>query len=97
MLESFWHENPDTRPSTIQETATLQTALPLVAGAMGIALMPSTVRNLAYRSVVTRDIVEAIPPLQAIVVWRTEETTSPAVQRVLHLLTHPNLWDASRT
>ncbi|MEF3120121.1 LysR family transcriptional regulator [Kocuria flava] len=93
LLEQFWRDNPDTHPTTIQETATLQTALPLVAGGMGVALMPGTVRHMAQRSVIVRDISEAIPPMLAIVLWRKREDSSPAVQRVIHLLTHPGLWD----
>ncbi len=96
LLESFWRENPDTRPDTVQQTSTLQTALPLVAGGMGIALMPSTVQRVAHRSVIVREVIEKIPPLLAIVLWRTGEDTSPAVQRVIHLLTHPDLWESSR-
>ncbi|GGG61464.1 LysR family transcriptional regulator [Kocuria dechangensis] len=93
LLEQFWRDHPATRPDTIQETATLQTALPLVAGGMGVALMPGTVRHMAQRSVIVREISETIPPLLAIVLWRKGEDSSPAVQRVVHLLTHPDLWD----
>jgi hypothetical protein len=64
---------------------------------MGIALMPSTVQHVAHRLVIVREGVETIPPLLAIVLWREGEDISPAIQRVIHLITHPDLWESSRT
>ncbi|MFI7482045.1 LysR family transcriptional regulator [Kocuria sp. M1R5S2] len=86
LLEHVWQQMPHVRPRRIHETSTLQTALPLVAGGMGVALMPSTVRQLAHRAVIVRELSTPVPPLVATVLWRRDGTRSPALTRVIRLL-----------
>jgi DNA-binding transcriptional LysR family regulator len=60
-------------PARMQSTHLLQTAVALVAGGMGVALVPESFReNLQIRGVVYRSLSEKTPVAELIAVWRTD-------------------------
>lgn len=61
------------RPARIQTTRLLQTAVALVAGGIGIALVPESFRNnLQIRGVVYRTLSGTPPIAELVAVWRTD-------------------------
>lgn len=69
------------RPARTQATRLLQTAVALVAGGVGIALVPEAFReNLQIRGVVYRSLVGETPIAELIAVWRTDND-SPLLGR----------------
>jgi DNA-binding transcriptional LysR family regulator len=68
-------------PVRTQATRLLQTAVALVAGGIGIALVPASFRdNLKVRCVVYRPILGKTPLAELIAVWR-EDNKSPLLAR----------------
>ena len=64
-------------PARMQSTRLLQTAVALVAGGMGVALIPASFRdNLQIRGVVYRPLAGKTPVAELIAVWRTGNTSS---------------------
>ncbi|QLE55172.1 LysR substrate-binding domain-containing protein [Nostoc sp. TCL26-01] len=59
-------------PKVRQEAAWMSTILSLVAGEMGISLLPANVENLGRNGVVYRDIQEQSPILEIVAVWRKD-------------------------
>lgn len=59
-------------PKVRQEAAWISTILSLVAGEMGISLLPANVQNLRRNGVVYRDIQEQSPILEIVAVWRKD-------------------------
>jgi len=60
-------------PARTQSTRLLQTAVALVAGGIGVALVPESFReNLQIRGVVYRPLVEKTLVAELIAVWRTD-------------------------
>ena len=57
-------------PKIVQEATFMVTILGLVAGGMGISILPSSVENLQRQGVVYRPIQEETPVNQLIAVWR---------------------------
>jgi DNA-binding transcriptional LysR family regulator len=67
------------KPRVAQEAALTQTIVSLVAGGVGIALLPDSARQFQRRAgVVYRPLSEQIPHLEVAVAWRAEP---PAVVR----------------
>jgi DNA-binding transcriptional LysR family regulator len=63
-------------PARIQSTRLLQTAVGLVAGGAGVALVPESFRdNLQIRGVVYRPLAGKAPVAELIAVWRTGNTS----------------------
>ncbi|MGH1393863.1 MAG: LysR family transcriptional regulator [Trichormus sp.] len=60
------------QPKVKQEAAWISTILSLVAGGMGISLLPANVENLQRNGVVYRDIQEESPILEIVAVWRKD-------------------------
>ena len=86
LLEHLWNIQPNLRPTSIQKTSGVQTALPLVAAGLGVTVVPETVRRLADASVSIRAIEDSIPLLHAMVIWRRDTDLSPAVKRIIRLI-----------
>lgn len=60
-------------PARTQSTRLLQTAVALVAGGIGVALVPESFRDhLEIRGVVYRPLTEMTPMAELIAVWRTD-------------------------
>lgn len=74
------------RPQTIREVSTSQTGLPMIAGGLGVAIMPSSLGSLAEGSVVLRRIHDEVPALVAVAAWQRERTITPATATVLRVL-----------
>ena len=58
------------KPNVVQEATFMVTILGLVAGEVGISILPSSVQNLQRQGVVYRPIQEKTPVNQLIAVWR---------------------------
>lgn len=61
-------------PFRLQPVRLLQTAVSLVAGGIGVALVPASFeRNLQVRGVVYRPLAEPAPVAELVAVWRSDE------------------------
>jgi DNA-binding transcriptional LysR family regulator len=60
------------KPVVVQEAAWITTVLSLVAGGMGVSLLPSNVKDLQRKGVIYRDIQEPSPVLEIIAVCRID-------------------------
>lgn len=85
-LDRFWAVHPEARPRQIHQIATLQTALPLIAGGVGVALLPNFATGLNSDSFVHRAILDEIEPLSMVMLWRRQNYLPPVVRRVLELI-----------
>jgi DNA-binding transcriptional LysR family regulator len=74
------------RPKTIREVSTSQTGLPMIAGGLGVAIMPSSLGLLAEGSVILRKISNEVPALVAVAAWQRERTITPAAAMLLRVL-----------
>lgn len=61
----------------------LATAVRLVAAGMGVTMAPSSVSSVVTDDVAVVHLTQALPPLEAVVVWRANHRPSPALQRFL--------------
>jgi len=86
MTEQLWsswhHEMPP-----VQEVSTLQTAMPLIAGGLGVSLMPSSIREFHLSAITTRPLAQKSPPMAALMIWSKETTPSPIAQRFISIAT----------
>ena len=64
------------KPNVVQEATFMVTILGLVAGEVGISILPSSVQNLQRQGVVYRPIQEKTPVTQLIAVWRDADTST---------------------
>lgn len=85
-LDRFWALNPDARPNRVHQIATLQTALPLIAGGVGVSILPNFATGLNSDAFVHREILDDIPPLHMVMLWRSQNYLPPVVSRVLDLI-----------
>ncbi|MTJ10791.1 LysR family transcriptional regulator [Anabaena sp. UHCC 0204] len=63
------------KPKVRQEAAWISTVLSLVAGGMGISLLPANVQNLQRNGVVYRSIQEKSPMLEIVAVWQRDNVS----------------------
>ena len=82
LLDGVWADYPAAAPSHVQSIATLQTALPLVAGGVGVALLPDSARNHVSSQIQFRAIAEELPAMQAVLIYRKDKDLSPAANPV---------------
>jgi DNA-binding transcriptional LysR family regulator len=66
----------DFKPMVEQEAAWITTVLSLVAGGMGVSLLPANVKNLQRVGVVYRDIQGSSPVLEIVAVWRSDNNSA---------------------
>lgn len=78
LLDRVWAKNPGAIPTQFQEIATLQTALPLVSGGVGVSLLPTSARNFTTENINYREIEGNIPPMHAVLIYRKDKELSPA-------------------
>jgi DNA-binding transcriptional LysR family regulator len=64
------------QPKVRQEAAWISTVVSLVAGGMGISLLPANVQNLQRSGVVYRSIQGQSPVLEIVAVWRTDNLST---------------------
>ncbi|MBL5972512.1 MAG: LysR family transcriptional regulator [Candidatus Leucobacter sulfamidivorax] len=86
MAESFWHSLGHEMP-VVQEVATLQTAMPLIAGGLGVTMMPESVREHQLNRLVTRPFVQEVATSTAALIWSKEIDPSPIAQRFIGVAT----------
>jgi DNA-binding transcriptional LysR family regulator len=72
------------KPKVSQQALFMVTILGLVAGGMGISILPASVQNLQRRGVVYRPIREKTTTNQLIAVWRQDDS-SPILQQFLDI------------
>lgn len=86
LLDKVWSVNPAATPEHIQFISTLQTAIPLVAGGVGVALLPDSAQLHAGQSIEFRDIKEDFPPMQALLIYRKDKDLSPAANHLVDII-----------
>lgn len=62
-------------PKVGQEAVFMVTILGLVAGEIGISILPSSVRNLARKGVVYRPLLEQMTAIELMAVWQREHSS----------------------
>ncbi|MBD2164926.1 LysR family transcriptional regulator [Calothrix membranacea FACHB-236] len=72
-------------PNVVQEATWMITVLSLVAGGVGVALLPSNVQNLQRKGVVYKPIQDANLTREIVVLWRREDT-SPVLHEFLKVI-----------
>ncbi len=91
MVEDLWLSWGAKMPA-IQEIATLQTAVPLIAGGLGVTLMPESIREHRHTQVAIRPLQQTVPTTTAALIWAKETEPSPIARRFIELakgLTQP--------
>ena len=69
-------------PTAVQEAIQLQTSISLVAGGVGVALVPASLQNLQRAGVIYRSLVEPTPEIEIATAWRKGER-SPILQNFI--------------
>ncbi|WP_170315482.1 LysR family transcriptional regulator [Nakamurella deserti] len=95
LMERMWSSRGWT-PRVIRKVSASETSLPMIAGGLGVALMPNQIGSLAGRSVELRRTVETVPALIAVAVWQRERAMTPATRTFLRVLTEVHRDDVAR-
>ena len=74
----------DGDPDRIHEAGSTTTALALVQGGGGVAIMPAALAAVAWRGLVAVPLRQHRPAVETAVVWRPS-ATSPVLRRFLRL------------
>ena len=85
LVDRLWREWAGIVPK-FRYVHSLQTALPLVAGGIGVSLMPETVLRFPRAHTVVRTLKQPVPPMHAAVVWRDDAPLAPLQRRFLDLV-----------
>ena len=86
ILEVYWATHPELRPHRIQKVATLQTAVPLVSGGVGVAYVTGVAKSFTTTRVHYLDIPDPPPPLFTALLYRRDAFLSPAAERLRDML-----------
>ena len=70
-------------PIVVQEAMQLQTMISLVAGEVGVALVPASLQNLQRAGVVYRYLQELTPEVEIAIAWRQRDDGSPVLQKFI--------------
>ncbi|MBE9192331.1 LysR family transcriptional regulator [Gloeocapsopsis crepidinum LEGE 06123] len=70
-------------PNVLQEATQLQTTISLVAGSIGIALVPASLQNLQRSGVVYKTLQEPTPEIEIALAWRKQDS-SPVLQNFIN-------------
>lgn len=70
-------------PTVVQEAMQLQTMISLVAGGVGVALVPASLQNLQRAGVVYRCLQELTPEVTIAIAWRQHDDGSPVLQKFI--------------
>ena len=73
-------------PRVVQEALEMQTALGLVAGGLGIAVVPDGVRSLSWPGIVLKPMPKPAPTIELSIAYRIDET-SPILPHFLEIAT----------
>lgn len=79
---SFFQQTGFT-PKVLQEAILLQTAISLVAGGFGVALVPASLQNLQRTGVAYKPLQEPTPEIEISLAWRRDDS-SPVLQKFLN-------------
>lgn len=71
-------------PNVIQEGTMMLTILGLVAGGVGIALLPANAQNIQRKGVIYKSIAESTPTIPMAAVWRADDN-SPILREFLEV------------
>nr|WP_071882351.1 LysR family substrate-binding domain-containing protein [Gloeocapsa sp. PCC 7428] len=74
-------------PNVVQEATQLQTTISLVAGGVGVALVPASLQNLQRPGVVYKMLQEPTPEIEIAVAWRQHDS-SPVLQKFVNTAAH---------
>jgi DNA-binding transcriptional LysR family regulator len=74
----------DGDPDRVLESGSITTALALVQGGVGVAILPAALAAVAWRGLVAAPLRQHRPAVETAVVWRPS-ATSPVVRRFLRL------------
>ncbi len=80
-------------PKLVQEAIQLQTMISLVAGGVGIAIVPASLQNLQLEGVVYRSLQETTPEIEIAVAWR-QNNCSPILNKFLASISSVSLSSA---
>ncbi len=83
-IVSFFQQTGFT-PKVGQEAILLQTVISLVAGGVGVALVPASLQNLQTRGVTYKPLQELTPEIEIALTWRRNDL-SPVLQKFLNLV-----------
>lgn len=72
-------------PNVVQEAMQMQTIVSLVAGGIGVAIVPVSLQNMQRTGVVYRPLEEPAPCAEIALVWRHNDL-SPCVQQFLDIV-----------
>jgi DNA-binding transcriptional LysR family regulator len=72
-------------PNVVQEAMQMQTIVSLVAGGLGIAIVPISLQNMQRTGVVYKPLAELAPCAEVAVAWRTDDA-SQTLQRFLDVV-----------
>lgn len=72
-------------PNVVQEAMQMQTIVSLVAGGIGVAIVPISLQNMQRTGVIYRPLEEPTPCAEVALVWRQNDI-SPSVQRFLDIV-----------
>lgn len=72
-------------PKIVQEARTTQTIVSLIAGGMGISILPASLQNLRRTGVVYRPLEPPAPVTELAVMWRPDDET-PALHAFLEII-----------
>jgi DNA-binding transcriptional LysR family regulator len=78
-------QQADFSPTITQEAIQMQTIVSLVAGGMGVAIVPESLQNLQRTGVVYKSLQEPTPQVAIVMIWRRKDT-SPTVQKFLEIV-----------
>jgi DNA-binding transcriptional LysR family regulator len=71
-------------PNVIQEGTMMLTILGLVAGGVGVALLPANTQNIQRKGVIYKNIAESTPTIPMAAVWRKKDN-SPILREFLEV------------
>lgn len=74
-------------PEVVQEARSTQTIVSLVAGGMGVSIVPASLQNLQRTGVVYRPLRPPVPTSDLAVMWRPDDA-SPSLRRFLEIVRH---------
>jgi DNA-binding transcriptional LysR family regulator len=69
----------------VQEARTTPTIVSLIAGGMGVSILPSSLRSLQRLGVVYRPLKKTAPTTDMAVIWRPDDQ-SPTLQSFLEII-----------
>lgn len=85
VFDAFWASRELPLPA-VRRVATLQTAIPLVASGLGVALVPESLRTMSHAPVALRTPAEALPPLEAALLWSADRPPSSATKALIDVV-----------